>query len=251
MDAHVVPDQHDRAAELGAGTQDQIPEVAPSEALRLVLTPVVLADRVDQTGTLAALVAGHARHRDPAGASSTNPHHRGLARPQVFPRGGVIDCPASSSKTTQAPDAAAAVYLRPDLLLPQHNRVLVSLDRPAGGLLPAPAAPLEQQPGALHRVRDAGQAPDQGLDPSERPPLIRPAVRQRSPLQLTLQALHLGPAPTSAAPASPSTARRFAPFSPGSPPRSTDRSETCNAAATVRNLTAIDRGQEEGQIHSL
>jgi hypothetical protein len=54
--------------------------------------------------------------------------------PQVLARGGVIDWPASSSKTIQPPHAAS--YPRPDLLLPQLHRTVVALDRPANGLLP-------------------------------------------------------------------------------------------------------------------
>src|SRR5436305_1814686 len=60
----VVPHQDDRAAELGVGADDQIAVVLPAEALRFVLAAPVLADRVDQPGPLAGLVAGHARHGD-------------------------------------------------------------------------------------------------------------------------------------------------------------------------------------------
>ncbi|MEU7005415.1 hypothetical protein [Streptomyces sp. NPDC046332] len=36
MQTHVVPDERDRAAELDAGADDQVTEVAPAEAVRLV-----------------------------------------------------------------------------------------------------------------------------------------------------------------------------------------------------------------------
>lgn len=53
--ADVVPDQRDRAAELGPGPDQEAAEVPPAEALRLVPAASVLPQPVDQPrpGTLA------------------------------------------------------------------------------------------------------------------------------------------------------------------------------------------------------
>jgi hypothetical protein len=53
VEPNVVPDQDNRAAELEAGADDQVAEVAPAEALRFVLAAPVLADGVDEPGPLA------------------------------------------------------------------------------------------------------------------------------------------------------------------------------------------------------
>lgn len=63
VEADVVPDQDDRAAELDAGADQQFAPVASAEALGLVLVFGVLADGVEEPGPLARLVAGHACHR--------------------------------------------------------------------------------------------------------------------------------------------------------------------------------------------
>lgn len=52
--------------------------------------------------------------------------------------------------------------------------------------------PLEQTPCALHRVRDAEEPTNQLLDPRQGPPLVSPAVCERSTLQLPLQPGDLG-----------------------------------------------------------
>ncbi|MBW8706972.1 hypothetical protein MBT84_45810 [Streptomyces sp. MBT84] len=78
-------------------------------------------------------------------------------------------------------------YPRPDLFLPQLDRVVIALDRATRGLLPRPAVPPEQAPRALHRVRDVEEATDQLLDPRQGPPLVSPAVCKRSTIQLPLQ----------------------------------------------------------------
>lgn len=53
---------------------------------------------------------------------------------------------------------------------------------------------LEQSPRALHRVRDTEEPTDQLLDSRQGPPLISPAVCQRSTLQLPFQPGDLGTA---------------------------------------------------------
>jgi len=78
--------------------------------------------------------------------------------------------------------------------------------------------PLEQPPGALDRVGHMEQPADQGLDPRQRPPLVRPPVNEWPAPQLPLQPSDLGLT-------EPGAARRplrqdpgFAPFTPGPAP---------------------------------
>lgn len=100
-------------------------------------------------------------------------------------------------------------YPRPHLLLPQLHGRIIALDRPPGGLLPGPAVPLQQPPGALYGVGDVEQSADQRPDPGQRPSPIRPTVHQRSALQFPLQPgnLNLG---------EPGTTRRALGEHPGS-----------------------------------
>src|SRR5689334_867576 len=58
----IVPDQHDRAAELLVGGLDQVAVVLPGEAFAPV-GPGVWAGPVDQPGGFAGLVAGQGGHR--------------------------------------------------------------------------------------------------------------------------------------------------------------------------------------------
>ncbi|MFF7251551.1 helicase associated domain-containing protein [Embleya sp. NPDC008237] len=57
--AQVVPHEHDEAAEPCTGADARVTVALPTEALRLVLTAPVLADRVDRTRPLAGPVADH------------------------------------------------------------------------------------------------------------------------------------------------------------------------------------------------
>ena len=106
----VVPDQHDRAAELLVGG-DRAGRGSParrSSCARRVGRRG--AGPVDQPGAFAGLVAGQGGDRDPAPGAAPDPDD-GVCprRPQVRARGGVIENPASSSKTIQAPSAAAVL----------------------------------------------------------------------------------------------------------------------------------------------
>jgi hypothetical protein len=77
--------------------------------------------------------------------------------------------PDSSSKTSQAPRSAAVPYLRPGLLPPGGDLLLIPLGRAPGGDLHAPSHAVQQQvqPGQgvghaeplAHHVGDAGQRP--------------------------------------------------------------------------------------------
>jgi hypothetical protein len=61
-------------------------------------------------------------------------------------------------------------YPRPDLLLPQLHRAVVTLDRPPSGLLPRPPVTLQKPPCALHRVGHVEEPADQLLDARQGPP---------------------------------------------------------------------------------
>ncbi|GAA2569752.1 hypothetical protein GCM10010398_69610 [Streptomyces fimbriatus] len=73
-------------------------------------------------------------------------------------------------------------------LLPHLDRRTVTLDRPPHGLLPRPAVPLRQPPGALHRARDVAlktqisrvPAEDFGVYGSDRPSPARAPLPDRS-----------------------------------------------------------------------
>lgn len=122
-------------------------------------------------------------------------------------------------------------YPRPDLLLPQLDRVVIALDRATRGLLPRPAVPPEEAPRALHRVRDVEEATDQLLTRakvhrwSAQPCASGPRSNSRSSLA-TWASLSLGRPgdPFEATPAAPPSrhCRRH---------RSTDLSDTRRAPA--------------------
>lgn len=78
-------------------------------------------------------------------------------RPQVLALGGVIDGPASSSKTIQASRSAQWSYPRPGLPLPHLDGTVIPLDGASGRLLPAPAMPLHNPPRALIRLGCPGR----------------------------------------------------------------------------------------------
>src|SRR3954470_6114868 len=122
-------------------------------------------------------------------------------RPQVRPFGGLSPWPDSSSKISQAPRSAAVFYLRPGLLPPGGDLLLVALGGAAGGHLHAPAQPVQQQvqpgQGVVHpapRVHDLGDA-------RQRPALIGPAPRGRAGVEQRLQLVELGGAEPAAGPA--------------------------------------------------
>ena len=78
MDVEVVPDEHDRAAELSVGGDEQVAVVGPGEALASVASAVIAAGRVNQPGPLARFVAGQCGDRDATAGASTDPDHGGL-----------------------------------------------------------------------------------------------------------------------------------------------------------------------------
>lgn len=85
VEADVIPNQHNRAAELSVRANDQNTEVPPAEALRLILAAPVLAYRIDQPGPLAGFVAGHTRHRHASGATPSHSDDGSLADPAPGP----------------------------------------------------------------------------------------------------------------------------------------------------------------------
>jgi hypothetical protein len=103
-----------------------------------------------------------------------------------------MENPASSSKTIQPPWAAARLYPRPHLPLPQLHGVLVPFDGSSGGCLPRPAVPLEQPPHRCHRQAHPQPAADHSLHPDQGPPLIGEAVRGRPLAEFLLEHGELG-----------------------------------------------------------
>jgi hypothetical protein len=98
MSLIVVPDEHDRAAELLLGDDQQVAVVAPGETLAPVPAAVVPAGPVDQSRPVAGFVAGQRRVRPRCD--------------QVLDCSGVMENPASSSRTSQASRAAASLLRR-------------------------------------------------------------------------------------------------------------------------------------------
>ena len=81
MDVEVVPDEHDRAAELLMGSDEQVAVVGPGEALASVASAVVTARPVDQPGAFTGLVAGQGGNGDAAAGAAAHPDDGGVAPP--------------------------------------------------------------------------------------------------------------------------------------------------------------------------
>lgn len=77
VDVEVVPDEHDLAAELLVGGDQQVTVAAPGEALASVAAAVVPAWSVDQPGSVAGFVAGQRGDGYPSAGTAVGPHHRG------------------------------------------------------------------------------------------------------------------------------------------------------------------------------
>ena len=111
VDIEVVPDQDDvPAGQLVVRGGQQVPVLGPGERLRLALAAAVLVQPVDQPGAVRRAVAGQPGDGDRSGAAAAD-RMTGVMprRPQVLERGGLIAWPVSSSKTIQAPRAAAVL----------------------------------------------------------------------------------------------------------------------------------------------
>jgi len=76
MDVEVVPDEHDRAAELSVGGDEQIAVAGPGNALESVAPAVVMTRPVDQPRALVRLGAGQRGDRYPAAGTTADPDHR-------------------------------------------------------------------------------------------------------------------------------------------------------------------------------
>lgn len=155
---------HERAAELLVGCGQQVAAVAPGEAA------VVAAGPVGQPRA----VAGSAGQRCDGDASAGTPHRRVRPRgDQVLARGGVMEKPASSSKTSRAPRAAASLprgARSPSPSRPQHRR-----------RVPEPG---ERRPGRTSRCGPAlaHAAEEGGRHPSvPTTPRVPPAERALTP----------------------------------------------------------------------
>ncbi len=108
-------------------------------------------------------------------------------RLQVREVGGVIENPASSSKTIQPRAPARCFHVRPHLLHPAGHRGFVALEGTLGRHLMTPAMPTQRLRDPRQRHRLVKTPADQGLDPGQSPSLVRPAMRDRPLGQLLLE----------------------------------------------------------------
>ncbi|GAB1818422.1 hypothetical protein HerbRD11066_15860 [Herbidospora sp. RD11066] len=79
VDVEVVPDENDRATELLVCCDQQVPVVAPGEALAPIATAVVMAGPVDELGAATGFVAARRGDGDPSAGAAADLHHRGPA----------------------------------------------------------------------------------------------------------------------------------------------------------------------------
>src|SRR6266545_3372586 len=76
MDVEIVPDDHDRAAELQVSPNEKVTVVLPGEA-PVITSEVALNTRsVDHAAAFTMLEAGQRGHRDAAAGCAVEPHHR-------------------------------------------------------------------------------------------------------------------------------------------------------------------------------
>ena len=101
---------------------------------------------------------------------------------------------AASSRTRPRPRRRSrhrapprSFRLRPHVLLPELDRVLVTFQCATGRALPGPAVAVQEPPHSRDRATDLELAADQRSDPFQRPPLIFPAMRGRPFGQLLFQ----------------------------------------------------------------
>src|SRR3954452_19434677 len=112
----------------------------------------------------------------------------GPRRPQVRPFGGLEPRGRTRlRRSARRPGPPRSFYLRPGLLPPGGDLLLIALDRAPGGDLHAPPDAVQQQvqpgQGVVHaepRVHDLGDA-------RQRPALIGPSPRGRAGLEQHLQ----------------------------------------------------------------
>ncbi len=200
VDVEVVPDQDDRATELDVCTDGEVAVVGPGEALAGAFEWEVEAGSVDHPALLAGFVAAQRGHRDPApGAAADADDGRVPAPAPVRARGGVIANPGSSSKTSQAPSAAAMLLPAATLprkrgyphLLPQlHARSSRSSARRAGPARTSRAASATATPSRSTVASEP--AIDDRLDQCQGPSLVLETVGGRALCQLLLQFGELG-----------------------------------------------------------
>lgn len=101
--------------------------------------------------------------------------------PRVRPRGGFSPGRPRPRSRRTLPGPRPSFYMRPPLLVPGRDRLLVALDRPTGRDLPGDPEPGEHLvQTARGAVVDREPLFDQGSDSRERPALVEIPVRARA-----------------------------------------------------------------------
>src|SRR3954469_10917663 len=129
-------------------------------------------------------------------------------RPQVRPFGGLEPRGRTRlRRLPRRPGPPRSMYLRPGLLSPGGDLLLVALRCPAGGHLHAPPEAVQQQVQPGQGVVHAEALADDLGDARQRPALVGPAPRRRAGVQQ-------GPPPGSAGGGGAGSAPRPAPWRP-------------------------------------
>src|SRR3954466_7040166 len=123
-------------------------------------------------------------------------------RPQVRPFGGLEPRDRTRlRRPARHPGPPPSFYLRPGLLPPGDDLLLIPLGRAPGRHLHAPAQPVQQQIQPGQGVVHAEPLADDRGDAGQRPALIGPAPRGRPGVEQRLQLIELGGAEPAAGPA--------------------------------------------------
>ena len=188
MNIQIVPDHHDRTAELQVSPYQEITVVLPGEATVGASVMALDARTVDQTAAFAGLEAHQAaiemRPRDAPLNRTTGVLPVGA---QVRARCDVIETAASSSKTSHAPSAAAVAL--PGARTPSPSRPPPPRPArpPAGQAADTTSRAAAAAPTPRGSTRHAQLVRDQHAYPRQRPALIRPALSHRAVQQQWLE----------------------------------------------------------------
>jgi hypothetical protein len=167
-------------------------------------------------------------------------------------RGGPRCAPSAASgpgrtrprRLPRRPGPPPSFYLRPGLLPPGGDLLLVALGGLAGGHLHAPADAVQQQIQPGQGVGHAEPLAHHLGDARQRPASVRPAPRRRAGIQQVPQLGQLGGAKPAARPARPLGG------SAGRPPAAGARRHRLADIRVTRNRAATSRSLAPSSIHS-
>ena len=189
VDVEVVPDEDDRAAELLVGGDQQVPVVAPGEALASVALAVVCGGAGRSAGTDDRVCSRSARRSRSVCGNGRGPAPPGCGRAVTRSWRAAASWrsrlrPRRPARPHEPPRAFRA---GPHLLDPPGHGVVVAFHGPSGRDLAGPAVTDQQLAHPLDRVGQVEASADHGLDPAQGPALVLPAMRGRPLGQLRLQ----------------------------------------------------------------